>query len=82
MIPGLIDSGADSSVLPAGYAPLLGYGRADLDRVEGSQVGGSVTLLRATRPSTAYVPEFPELAFEMAPFFVYAASTRYGDGPT
>lgn len=71
MIPGLIDSGADSSVLPAGYAPLLGYGRADLDRVEGSQVGGSVTLLRATRPSTAYVPEFPELAFEMAPFFVH-----------
>jgi hypothetical protein len=30
-----------------------------------------VTLLRATRPSTAYVPEFPELAFEMAPFFVH-----------
>jgi hypothetical protein len=71
MIPGLIDSGADSSVLPAGYAPLLGYGRADLDRVEGSQVGGSVTLLLATRPSTAYVPEFPDLAFEMAPFFVH-----------
>lgn len=43
VIPGLIDSGADSSVLPAGYAPLLGYGRADLDRVEGTQVGGSVT---------------------------------------
>lgn len=71
MTPGLIDSGADSSVLPAGYAPLLGYGRTDLDRVEGTQVGGSVTLLRATRPSTAYVPEFPELAFEMAPFFVH-----------
>jgi hypothetical protein len=35
MIPGLIDSVADSSVLPAGYAPLLGYGRTDLDRVEG-----------------------------------------------
>jgi hypothetical protein len=70
-IPGLIDSGADSSVLPAGYAPLLGYGRADLDRVEGSQVGGSVALLRAIRPSTAYIPEFPELAFEMAPFFVH-----------
>jgi hypothetical protein len=71
MIPGLIDSGADSSVLPAGYAPLLGYGRTDLDRVEGSQVGGSVTLLRATTPSTACVPEFRELAFEIAPFFVH-----------
>jgi hypothetical protein len=71
MIPGLIDSGADSTVLPAGYAPLLGYGRADLDRVEGTQVGGSVTLLRATRPSRACVPEFPDRAFEMAPFFVH-----------
>ncbi len=71
MIPGLIDSGADSSVLPAGYAPLLGYGRADLDRLEGSQVGGSVTLLRATQPSRAYVPEFPDLPFEMSPFFVH-----------
>jgi hypothetical protein len=30
-----------------------------------------VTLLRAIRPSRAYVPEFPELAFEMAPFFVH-----------
>jgi len=25
VIPGLVDSGADSSVLPAGYAPILGY---------------------------------------------------------
>jgi hypothetical protein len=71
MIPGLIDSGADSSVLPAGYAPLLGYTRADLVRVEGTQVGGSVTLLRAIRPSRVYVPELPDLAFELAPFFVH-----------
>lgn len=71
MIPGLIDSGADNTVLPAGYAPLMGYTRADLDLLKGTQVGGSVTLRRATRPSTAYVPEFPDLAFEMTPFFVH-----------
>jgi len=71
MIPGLIDSGADSTVLPAGYAPLLGYSRSGLERVEGSQVGGSVTLLYAKRASSAYVPEFPERVFEMAPFFVH-----------
>jgi hypothetical protein len=59
MIPGLIDSGADNTVLPAGYAPLMSYTRADLDLLEGTQVGGSVTLRRATRPSTAYVPSFP-----------------------
>jgi hypothetical protein len=71
MIPGLIDSGADSTVLPAGYAPLMGYTGADLALVEGTQVGGSVTMRHATRPSTAYIPEFPELAFEVAPFFVH-----------
>lgn len=27
-IPGLIDSGADNSVLPAGYAPIMGYSGA------------------------------------------------------
>jgi hypothetical protein len=70
VIPGLIDSGADSTVLPAGYAPLMGYTRADLTLVEGTQVSGSVNLLRATRPAEARVPEFPDLVFDMAPFFV------------
>jgi hypothetical protein len=70
VIPGLIDSGADSSVLPAGYAPIMGYSGADLAFVQGSQVSGSVTLRRATTPAAAYVPEFPDLVFNMAPFFV------------
>lgn len=70
VIPGLIDSGADRSVLPAGYAPIMGYSGADLAFVQGSQVSGSVTLRRATTPAAAYVPEFPDLIFDMAPFFV------------
>ncbi len=70
MIPGLIDSGADSSVLPVGYAPIMGYSGTDLAVVQGSQVSGSVTLRRAITPATAYVPEFPDLAFDMSPFFV------------
>jgi hypothetical protein len=70
MIPGLLDSGADSTVLPVGYAPLMGYSGADLVFEQGTQVGGSVTLRRAIKPSKAYVPEFPELVFDVAPFFV------------
>ena len=70
MIPGLIDSGADSTVLPAGYAPLLGYSRMDLAFEQGTQVGGSVALRRATKPSKAYVPEFPDRIFDLAPIFV------------
>lgn len=49
----------------------MGYTRADLALVEGTQVGGSVTMRHATRPSTAYVPEFPDLTFAMSPFFVH-----------
>jgi hypothetical protein len=59
LISGLIDSGADNTVLPAGYAPLLGYSRVDLVSEQGTQVGGSVALRRATKPSKAHVPEFP-----------------------
>ncbi|MHB1860334.1 MAG: hypothetical protein ACYCUM_09530 [Solirubrobacteraceae bacterium] len=70
MIPGLIDSGADRSVLPAGFAPLLGYTRTDLVRVEGTQAAGSISMLQALTPSTAHVPELPSLVFEISPFFV------------
>jgi hypothetical protein len=44
LIPGLLDTGADSTVLPAGYAPLMGYTASDLETKQGTQVGGSVTL--------------------------------------
>jgi hypothetical protein len=71
VIPGLIDSGADNTVLPAGYAPLMGYTGADLDTVQGGQVAGSVTLRNATKPSKAFVPEIPSLVFEINPCFVH-----------
>ncbi len=69
-IPGLVDSGADRTVLPAGYAPLLGYSHGDLAFEQGTQVSGSVALRRAIKPSKAHVPEFPDLGFDLAPFFV------------
>ena len=74
-IPGLVDSGADSTVLPAGYAPLMGYTGADLVTKPGTQVGGSVTLRIATKPSTAYVPELPSFVFSITPYFVQGCQT-------
>ena len=56
----------------------MGYSGADLALVQGSQVSGSVTLRHVTVPAAAYVPEFSDLVFDMAPFFVVAASTPYG----
>lgn len=75
LIPGLIDSGADSTVLPAGYASLMGYAAADLRTQPGTQVGGSVTLRIATRPSSAYVPELPNVPFNITPCFVQGCQT-------
>lgn len=71
LIPGLLDTGADSTVLPAGYAPLMGYTGADLQTVPGTQVSGSVTLRNATKPSSAYIPEMPGLVFDVMPCFVH-----------
>ncbi|MHB1469704.1 MAG: hypothetical protein ACYCU0_13000 [Solirubrobacteraceae bacterium] len=69
-IPGLIDSGADRTVLPVGFASLLGYGSRDLARVEGSHAAGTMLMHEALNPSKAFVPQLPDLPFEMRPFFV------------
>lgn len=70
VIPGLLDSGADSTVLPAGYAPLMGYTGEDLVTEQGTQVAGSVTLRTAVQPSQAYIPEMPHVVFDIKPRFV------------
>jgi Retroviral aspartyl protease len=69
-IAGLIDSGADGTVLPAGYAPLMGYTPADIAVQQGAGVGGSVIMHQATTPSQAFVPEIPDLVFDLNPSFV------------
>jgi hypothetical protein len=69
-IPGLIDTGADGTVLPAGYAPLMGYTAADVVPQQGTQVGGSVTMMQATRPSRAFIPEIADVVFDINPCFV------------
>jgi len=70
-IAGLIDSGADGTVLPAGYASLMGYLAPDLVAEQGAQVGGSVTMWRAERSSRAFIPEIPQLVFDIDPSFVH-----------
>jgi hypothetical protein len=74
-IAGLIDSGADGTVLPAGYASLMGYMAADLIAGQGTQVGGSVTMWQATKPSQAFIPEIPGHVFDINPCFVHGCQT-------
>jgi hypothetical protein len=72
---GLIDSGADGTVLPAGYAPLMGYEPGDLEAQQGTQVGGGLTMLRAIKAARAFVPEMPDLVIDFKPCFVHGCQT-------
>jgi hypothetical protein len=74
-ILGLIDSGADATVLPAGYAPLMGYTPGDLVAQQGMQVGGGIVMWRATKAARAFVPEIPELVIDFRPCFVQGCQT-------
>lgn len=74
-IAGLIDSGADGTVLPAGYAPLMGYTLSDLTAEQATQVGGSMTVYRAVTSSQAYIPEIPHHVFDLNPCFVQGCQT-------
>ena len=72
---GLVDSGADCTSLPYGFASLMGYTVADLKAEAGTQAGGSLTYHRSLKPSYALVPEAPDLVMEMHPVFVEGAQS-------
>jgi hypothetical protein len=48
----------------------MGYTRADITAQPGSGVGGSVIMHQTTTPSQAFVPEIPDLVFDLHPSFV------------
>jgi hypothetical protein len=70
VVYGIVDSGADTSSFPFGYATLMGYTPATLTPETFRQVGGAGTAYRALAPSTAVVPEIPGVTVQMHPQFV------------
>lgn len=78
MISGLVDTGADRSVLPIDYAEELGYTVDDLAPVEVGQVEGSASAWIAQKPCGAVVDGIPELEFEIAPLFVASLNALWG----
>jgi hypothetical protein len=70
IISGLIDSGADDTSLPYGYAALMGYDESNLVPEEFGQVAGDFTAQRATVPSYMVVPQIPDLRIEFYPAFI------------
>lgn len=78
MISGLVDTGADRSVLPIDYAEELGYTVDDLAPVEVGQVEGSASAWLAQQPCGAIVDGIPELEFEITPLFVASLNALWG----
>lgn len=78
MISGLVDTGADRSVLPIDYAEELGYSVDDLAPVEVGQVEGSASAWQAQKPCGAIVDGIPEIEFEIAPLFVASLNVLWG----
>jgi hypothetical protein len=79
-IQGLIDSGADKSVLPREYASLLGYSEGDLEPEEIDQVEGSAHGKDAQTPCSAYVRGDPKTIFPLEPLFVNTLDALWGRG--
>jgi len=70
-IVGLIDSGADKTSLPMGYAGLMGYGVRDLTAGSvGVADGSTVSVWHASAPSQAFISGLPDPVFDLLPTFV------------
>jgi hypothetical protein len=81
-IVGLLDSGADTTALPMGYANLMGYTAAQLQRIEVGTAKGVGYGWRATVPCVATVAGAtpPVLTVELLPTFVESATALWGRG--
>lgn len=78
LISGLVDTGADRSVLPIDYAQTLGYKIDDLAPAEIGQVEGSASAWTAQKPCQAYVDGISDVKFEIAPLFVAGLNALWG----
>ena len=72
-VPGLVDTGADGTSLPLGYASLMGYTPATLAVETFGQADGTAQGYRALQPSRARVPEIPDIEWEISPMFASGA---------
>ena len=77
-ISGLVDTGADRSVLPIDYAEELGYTVDDLAPADVSQVEGTASAWVAKKPCEAFVDGLPDIKFTIEPLFVASLNALWG----
>lgn len=78
---GLLDTGADTTAIPQGYAALMGYGTAQLDRIEVGTAAGSAYGWKAMTPCTAAMPGAESvLSTHLMPTFISSGTPLWGRG--
>ena len=77
---GLVDSGADTSCFPDGFAPLMGFADSDLEQISGTQAGGATVFRRAKQPVEAWLPEMPGRRIKIQPTFTGGSQALWGRG--
>jgi len=75
---GLVDTGADVSVLPLGYAALMGMTPKDLEPFEIHGIGGQVDTYRPKIPFPAWVVGLESIVIPMEPAFVDSSDALWG----
>jgi len=69
-VMGLVDSGADITAFPIGYAGLMGYSAATLTQGTVVGAGGSTASYVATVPCSMAILGLPTIVIEIQPAFV------------
>jgi hypothetical protein len=77
-VTGLIDSGADITQLPLGYASLMGYDGTTLEPMTVGTAAAPTQVLRATRPCAAYLLGLPEVQLSLLPVFSASPYVLWG----
>jgi hypothetical protein len=73
-VVGLLDTGADSTALPIGFASLMGYGPAMLTSTTVGTAGAPAQAFHANQPCTAEIPGMTTAPLNLRPVFVFGAS--------
>lgn len=77
-IRGVLDTGADVSLLPEAYADLLGYRNDDLAEVVATSPGGTLSLRQAVQPVVVRLPGDDERTLSLQPLFAPVPEARWG----